>query len=137
MKEGWKYASMRFGALYVATCGQLLMPVWFVESFNTRDLVSEHLPESSPTLTFISLTDTVSYTNAHFGQGTGSIYLDNVACTGTEERLINCSYNRDPADCSHTQDVGIHCEPRKYIARTTSCVFPLKSTVKNSLPIYL
>ena len=28
------------------------------------------------------------YTNAYYGKGTGSIFLDNRQCTGTEDRLI-------------------------------------------------
>ena len=46
-----------------------------------------------------------------FGSGASSqnILLDNVACSGSESRLIDCSYDDHTADCSHSEDVGIVC----------------------------
>ena len=51
----------------------------------------------------------IAYSNALYGQGTGSILLDNVACTGTESRLIDCSYDSHTADCSHSEDAAVYC----------------------------
>ena len=49
--------------------------------------------------------------SAHFGQGTGSIMMDNVQCTGREEGIHECKhqgyYNHD---CSHSEDAGVICE---------------------------
>ena len=46
-----------------------------------------------------------------FTDGAGQIWLDNVACTGTETRLIDCS---NPGlgvhNCDHTEDAGVICE---------------------------
>ena len=52
-----------------------------------------------------------SYLNAHFGRGTGAILLDNVACLGTESRLLNCSYDNITTYGRHADDVGIYCAP--------------------------
>lgn len=48
---------------------------------------------------------------AHFGEGTGSIILDNVACTGREDSLSRCRHNAYMTNnCDHSEDVGIRCE---------------------------
>ena len=46
--------------------------------------------------------------SAYFGQGNGSIHLDNVACVGNESRLLDCQYTANH-NCSHLQDVGVVC----------------------------
>ena len=49
---------------------------------------------------------------AGFGQGTGSIWLDQVACAGTEARLADCPANPiGTHDCSHFEDAGVRCQP--------------------------
>ena len=48
-----------------------------------------------------------------YSQGTGPIFLDNVACSGGESRLIDCTYDDHTSDCSHIEDAGITCQ-RKY-----------------------
>ena len=49
-----------------------------------------------------------AHKRAHFGQGSGPIWLDNVACTGDESRLIDCPYNPTP-NCHHGEDAGVTC----------------------------
>ena len=47
---------------------------------------------------------------AHFGQGSGAILLDNVECSGTEWRLIDCPHNGlGIHNCQHGEDAGITC----------------------------
>ena len=49
--------------------------------------------------------------SSRFGSGasTQNILLDDVACRGSESRLIDCNYDGNTADCSHSEDVGIVC----------------------------
>uniref|UniRef100_A0A3Q3DXA2 SRCR domain-containing protein n=1 Tax=Hippocampus comes TaxID=109280 RepID=A0A3Q3DXA2_HIPCM len=47
---------------------------------------------------------------AHFGQGTGTILLDNLKCNGTEASLRNCSHiSWDVHNCDHSEDAGVTC----------------------------
>ena len=60
----------------------------------------------------VAPTGAIARSRAYFGQGTGDILLDNVACTGTETRLVDC--HRNPVgvhDCSHSEDAGVTCKP--------------------------
>jgi deleted-in-malignant-brain-tumors protein 1 len=57
-----------------------------------------------------SPTNAIAYREARFGQGVVPIVLDNVACQGSETRLIDCSYDGHTADCRHAEDAGIQCQ---------------------------
>ena len=67
--------------------------------------------------TFIPLyfTDATAYLSARFGQGTGPIHLDNVACTGTEDALVHCAYVSDSSDCFHFEDAGVLCQGKQLV----------------------
>ena len=53
-----------------------------------------------------------SYLFARFGQGSGPILLDNVACVGTERRLIDCPANAIGShNCIHLEDASVSCLP--------------------------
>jgi len=50
--------------------------------------------------------------SAHFGQGSGSIWLDSVMCTGNESTLVSCGHlgvNITRRSCSHSEDAGVRC----------------------------
>ena len=53
----------------------------------------------------------LAYTNAYFGRGYGGIFLDNVACSGTESRLMDCisSSRIGVHNCRHYDDAGVKC----------------------------
>ena len=61
-----------------------------------------------------SSTDSAAYSSAHFGQNSAIIIaLDDVACTAYESRLIDCLYDSNITDCTHSQDAGVQCVPRE------------------------
>jgi len=56
----------------------------------------------------------VVHANAFFGQGTGPILLDDLRCTGTETRLVDCPSNGIgiSTHCNgHADDAGVQCQP--------------------------
>lgn len=61
-----------------------------------------------------------SYT-AKFGTGTGSIWLNGLACNGNESNLLSCP-STDPSGCSHLQDVGVRCYGTVIIIYNIHCI---------------
>ena len=54
------------------------------------------------------INSTAAIHNAYFGQGSGSIYMDDVSCAGTESSLFSCSYTSNH-HCGHYEDASVRC----------------------------
>lgn len=53
----------------------------------------------------------IAAAGAYFGPGTGPILLDNVECTGNEQRLAACPNQRIGLnDCLHSEDASVICQ---------------------------
>ena len=51
------------------------------------------------------------YSGAHFGSGSGKIWLEDVACTSSNTKLLQCSSSPiGKQTCSHSEDAGVGCE---------------------------
>ena len=59
----------------------------------------------------LNFTDSTKvYKAAHFGEGVGPIWLDNLDCEYGETDVGSCRQNSIGInDCDHTQDVGVTC----------------------------
>jgi len=52
-----------------------------------------------------------AYRNAHFGAGSGPIFLDDVRCTSSSNQLLECpSRPILSRNCLHSADAGVGCE---------------------------
>ena len=54
-------------------------------------------------------TGATAFISAYFGRGTGSIWIDDARCTGSESRLIDCPHDTSTVDCGHSEDAGVRC----------------------------
>lgn len=55
-----------------------------------------------------------AYCCAHYGQGTGPIWLDDVTCLGSETRIEDCNHREwGSHNCGHGEDTSISCIPSK------------------------
>ena len=53
----------------------------------------------------------VIYSSTKYGQGTGDILLDDLACSGTEKSLFDCQHNGIGLhNCDHSEDIGLYCK---------------------------
>ena len=51
-----------------------------------------------------------STSSKEFGPGNGTIWLDNIGCTGDETHILNCTHaGLGEHNCAHHEDVGIVC----------------------------
>ena len=55
-------------------------------------------------------TDAVAYNTRQFGGGAGPIYLDNVACSGSESNLLDCPRSSFVSCYSSRRGAGVRCQ---------------------------
>ena len=82
--------------------------------------------------------DAVAYSRAFYGQGTVPILLDDVRCTNTESRLIDCPYTAID-NCAHSEDAAISCTTGNVYASIPCILIELggKSTISRWSLIFI
>ena len=54
--------------------------------------------------------------SAHFGAGSGQIWLDDVSCAGSEDSIENCPHNGwGSHNCNHNEDAGVVCLSKLHV----------------------
>ena len=118
LKVGWKCLLTESGELCVMITGILLTVLSSADSWNTITAVKasdyllllnwhSHPPPPTP---YKAVT---VFNKAEFGAGTGPIWLNEVNCSGFENRLLDCvgAYNTlGVNNCSHSKDAGVRCQ---------------------------
>ncbi|KAL1278231.1 hypothetical protein QQF64_024904, partial [Cirrhinus molitorella] len=60
--------------------------------------------------------------SAHFGQGSGQIWLDDMRCSGSESSLTQCSHpSFGSHNCNHGEDAGVVCLDIRLANGSDSC----------------
>ena len=59
--------------------------------------------------------------SSSFREGTGPIWLDDLICTGSESRLVDCKHSGYGVhNCVHYQDAGLRCQGKLIALHKTS-----------------
>ena len=107
---------VKSGVQCVMTPGMIQMPLWFVGSWDTlKQVCNNHVNVGINYLSILlpsdDCIDAQAVSFAAYGQGTGPILLDDVACTGTETRLIECRGSPITThNCVHAEDASVRCQ---------------------------
>ena len=116
---------MTSGGQCVMTTGTTLMLLCSASGWGMHTLEVSTMLKYECVHMYLSTSSTVpvhlggrAYSNAHFGAGSGPIFLDDVQCTSTTSQLLECpsrpilSHN-----CLHSADAGVGCEGMFYYWR--------------------
>jgi len=53
-----------------------------------------------------------AFRGAHHGLGSGPIWMDDVACSGSESHIYDCRHRGwENDDCTHSRDANVECFP--------------------------
>lgn len=64
-----------------------------------------------------------AHVRAHYGRGSGPIWLDDINCDGTENALSECRANEwGVNNCHHGEDAGVECAGKPYLVLSSRLI---------------
>ena len=65
---------------------------------------------------------------AYYGEGTGTIWMDNVHCTAQDDALEDCRFNGwGNHNCRHSKDAGVRCGGTAKCIHWYKCILQYQS----------
>ena len=118
-----KFATIISGEQYVIMAGVMKRLRWSADNWVFKQLVGGYTKHVCMCVNNMfkstGAVHVIKYGSSYFGQGSGGIFLQNLACSGDELMLINCSHSGIGVhSCSHSEDAGVVCLDGK----SSSCV---------------
>ena len=79
----------------------------------------------------LGYTGGAAHRRAEFGEGTGTIWMDDVQCNGSESRLADCPFlGWSVHNCRHSEDVGVSCGAASSLSLTRATVSSAELTLR-------
>ena len=84
----------------------------------------------------LTFSGAIARSRAYFGQGTVPILLDDLRCTNTESRLIDCPYTAID-NCVHSEDAGVTCTTSNELTNDTCLHTWVMQDVENEVAVHI
>ncbi len=120
LKDELSSAGMRLGVRFVMASGPPMMLMWLADNWDSPQQVCfAGIAYHDCCLIPHRFAGAIARFNAFFGQGSGPIWLDDLLCTGSERRLVDCPVSTGGIGmvdfCNgHADDAGVTCQERKH-----------------------
>ena len=110
---------MEFGGQCATEDGGSLKQLWHADNWDIPDQVWNDVHNQfheCPVKFLVSTVGATVRSSSLVGQGTGVIFLSDLRCIGTENRLFACpNSGLEVNTCTHSSDAGVLCVPGEQI----------------------